>query len=423
MQTPFRQALEIQMNRQGRSATSSHMTSCSTVPADVSSNDAAALLAAHRDLIHVESLAEAARCLCASVRELVGADGATFVLREADQVYYAEEDAVGCLWKGRRFPTETCISGWAVLNETTAVIEDIYDDPRIPVVAYRPTFVQSLCMAPMGRAQPLGALGSYWASRHRATEREIWLLEQLAEAAHTVCRREADTPRAVTSAAEGTIARLLAVIAHDLRQPLSSIVYGAQLLTKDGVDAAKIAEHLARSVGHANDLVSEISGVAESGRDGLQLNLDHVSLDELCEAVVSELDPTRERVRIESVPTRGLLDAGRLRQAIGNLVRNALEHGHREHPVTLSITREGALARLAVHNRGPVIPAETHQALPQPFQQFSRSRAAGSVGLGLYIVDQIVRAHGGRLDLESSRDAGTAFSLTLPLAPTTLMTG
>src|SRR5690606_23719353 len=146
------------------------------------------------------------------------------------------------------------------------------------------------------------------------------------EAAHTVCRREAETARALATAAEGTTARLLAVIAHDLRQPLASIVYGAQLLMrKDGVDARKIAEHLARSAGHANDLISEVSGVAESGRDGLRLELEHIFLGELCKAVVSELDPTGERVRIEAVPTRGLLDGGRLRQAIGNLVRNALE--------------------------------------------------------------------------------------------------
>src|SRR5262245_15753508 len=73
-----------------------------------------------------------------SARRLVGADGATFVLRDGELCHYVDEDAIAPLWKGQRFPLSACISGWAMLHRRPAVIEDIYADERIPHDAYRP---------------------------------------------------------------------------------------------------------------------------------------------------------------------------------------------------------------------------------------------------------------------------------------------
>jgi GAF domain-containing protein len=104
-------------------------------------------------------------------RRLTGADGATFVLRDGDQCHYAEEDAIAPLWKGRRFPMSACISGWVMLNREPAVIPDIYADARIPVAAYRPTFVKSLVMVPIRTIEPIGAIANYWAESRQSTER------------------------------------------------------------------------------------------------------------------------------------------------------------------------------------------------------------------------------------------------------------
>jgi len=84
-----------------------------------------------------------------AVRTLTGADGASFVLREGDLCYYADEEAIAPLWQGQRFPMQTCISGWAMLHRQPAVIEDIFADPRVPAEAYEPTFVKSLVMVPI----------------------------------------------------------------------------------------------------------------------------------------------------------------------------------------------------------------------------------------------------------------------------------
>jgi hypothetical protein len=140
--------------------------------AGASLQDAFLLLEVSSQLSRTHDVQAIARQVCSVARRLVGMDGTTFVLREGEQVYYAEEDAPERLWRGRRFPAVQCISGWAILNRRTAVIEDIYTDPRIPIEAYRPTFVKSLAMVPMGREQPLGSIGAYWARRHKATERK-----------------------------------------------------------------------------------------------------------------------------------------------------------------------------------------------------------------------------------------------------------
>jgi diguanylate cyclase (GGDEF)-like protein len=139
------------------------------------------LVRAIQELSLARDLDRIAEIVRSAARELVGADGATFVLRDGDLCFYKDEDALSPLWKGLRFPMETCISGWAMLNREPAVIEDIYRDARIPHDAYRPTFVQSLVMVPIRSRAPVGAIGTYWATRRRAGEREVGLLQALAD--------------------------------------------------------------------------------------------------------------------------------------------------------------------------------------------------------------------------------------------------
>jgi hypothetical protein len=116
-----------------------------------------------------------------AARRLTGADGATFVLCENDQCHYVDEDAIGPLWKGQKFPLTACVSGWAMLNRRPAVIEDVFADDRVPHAAYRATFVKSLVMVPIRTLDPIGAIGTYWARTRKPAEDEVGLLQALAD--------------------------------------------------------------------------------------------------------------------------------------------------------------------------------------------------------------------------------------------------
>jgi signal transduction histidine kinase len=161
-------------------------------------------LSLSRDMAGIQAIVRRA------TRELTGADGATFVLREGDLCHYADEDAIRPLWKGQRFPMDDCISGWAMKNGQAAVIADVFDDPRIPVSAYEPTFVRSLAMVPIRTADPIGAIGAYWAARHVATTAEVELLQALADSTAVALEnvatfREATRWRALLEAASDFI--------------------------------------------------------------------------------------------------------------------------------------------------------------------------------------------------------------------------
>ncbi len=116
-----------------------------------------------------------------AARKVSGSDGASFILRENNLCYYADEDAISPLWKGKRFALDSCISGWVMQNRKPAVIADIYQDKRIPVDFYRPTFVKSMVMIPIRSADPIGAIGVYWARNYRASPKVVKLLQSLAD--------------------------------------------------------------------------------------------------------------------------------------------------------------------------------------------------------------------------------------------------
>ena len=133
-------------------------------------------LCATRDFDQLTALARHA------ARSLTGADGVTFVLRQGPFCYYADEDAIAPLWKGRRFPLETCISGWVMTHGVPVTIPDVYEDARIPHEAYRPTFVRSMVMVPVQKVAPIAALGAYWQAPQTASAAHVQILELLAEA-------------------------------------------------------------------------------------------------------------------------------------------------------------------------------------------------------------------------------------------------
>ncbi|MBN1196375.1 MAG: PAS domain S-box protein [Candidatus Aminicenantes bacterium] len=140
------------------------------------------LIDALKELSSAQTVDAVQEIVVNSARNLTRSDGATMVLLESDFCHYVAENAIAPLWKGSRFPIDQCISGWAMAHKQPAVIKDIYADARIPVDAYKQTFVKSLVLVPVYLNRTIGAIGNYWGESYKATRMEIALLQTLADA-------------------------------------------------------------------------------------------------------------------------------------------------------------------------------------------------------------------------------------------------
>ena len=146
--------------------------------------DPDSVFALSRTLADCDTFEDLVASLARKARALIGADGATVVIRRNGRCHYVEEDAIGALWKGCDFPLGECVSGWAMTHRQQVLIPDIRSDPRVPQQLYMATFVRSLAMTPIERGgEAIGAVGAYWASFHRATDRELLALRAIAEIA------------------------------------------------------------------------------------------------------------------------------------------------------------------------------------------------------------------------------------------------
>ncbi|HEY9217558.1 MAG TPA: HWE histidine kinase domain-containing protein [Phenylobacterium sp.] len=113
----------------------------------------------------------------------------TVVARQGSLCHYLADDSANALWPDQRFPMETCISGWAMLNAAPAVVPDIYEDARIPHEVYRPTFVRSLVMTPIGEGRAFAAFGAYWDRVRQPSQGDIEILEALGSCAAAAFER------------------------------------------------------------------------------------------------------------------------------------------------------------------------------------------------------------------------------------------
>jgi PAS domain S-box-containing protein len=220
--------------------------------------------------------------------------------------------------------------------------------------------------------------------------------------------------------------QLIGIVSHDLRNPLGAISLSASgLVHHAGLDERNTfyARLILTSAERATRLVRDLLDFTRARLGGgIPLQRGIVDLHALVRQVLQEVGlnhPERE-IRAHYQGTgRGLWDADRLAQVLGNLVSNALQYSPAEGPVTVSVLGEEHEVLLQVHNTGDPIPAGLLARLFQPLQrgEASPDNSRRSIGLGLYIVDQIVRAHGGTVGVRSFAQEGTTFQVRLPRMP------
>jgi signal transduction histidine kinase len=222
--------------------------------------------------------------------------------------------------------------------------------------------------------------------------------------------------------------RFIAILGHDLRNPLNAVSMAAERLKQAEVSErwAKCVDYIISGAGRMTRLIDQLLDLARTRRSGgipvrLQPGTD---LGEIVQAAVDELcaaNPRTEIVVNRHDTILGAWDADRLAQVVSNLVGNATVHGAGR--VEVCVKRAGDDAVLEVHNGGPPIPADMVPRMFEAFQRLAADDATarpGGLGLGLFIADRIVAAHGGRIAVRSNQEEGTTFAVTIPAWPKTV---
>jgi signal transduction histidine kinase len=222
----------------------------------------------------------------------------------------------------------------------------------------------------------------------------------------------------------------LAVLGHDLRGPLQGISLSGTLLARAGLDDAARHAAAARLMRASTEMGGLITDLLEYTRTrlgaGMPMELTECDLGAVCEDALEAIRtgfPEQQFVQTLSGDLNLQADAPRLRQALSNLLGNAVQHGDRGAPITLQAVGEGDAVVLKVGNQGQPIAAESQLAIFEPLVRApssaaqSHDRSRTSLGLGLFIVREIVIGHGGTIEVQSTAEAGTVFTMRLPRRP------
>jgi len=213
----------------------------------------------------------------------------------------------------------------------------------------------------------------------------------------------------------------VAVLGHDLRNPLSAVITGAELVTQLSEDdrVRKVSSRIRSSGDRMARMIEQLLDVARIRSGRLEMKPAENNLQSLAHSLVDELQASAGERRIELTvagETRGHFDADRIAAAVSNLLSNALQHGAPGQAVRVVVdgTKPETLA-LRVTNAG-VVPREVLETMFEPFHaRGDTSQAHGGLGLGLYIVQEFVKAHGGSVRARSNAtDETTEFEIALP---------
>lgn len=222
--------------------------------------------------------------------------------------------------------------------------------------------------------------------------------------------------------------RFIAILGHDLRNPVHAVKLSADALLREHGTARTIAvaRRIERSAARMQHMLDNLVDFTRVRIAGERLRLTRVAgrLEDIVRSVVEELETAHPGrvVRMQVVgDSSGSWDTTRLAQLASNLVGNAFKHGDARAPVTVTLDGQAPeVVRLAVHNAGKAIPDSVKPHLFDPFRRGAGAQSGAadkSLGLGLFIVDQVAQAHGGSVSVTSSLEAGTTFAVSLPRAP------
>lgn len=215
--------------------------------------------------------------------------------------------------------------------------------------------------------------------------------------------------------------RFMGVLGHDLRNPLSSVVITAAALLKrpdTPPEHARSLQRIGRSTQRMERMINDLLDLTRShSGGGIPVAPQPIELHAICRHVIDELQvthPARAIVFEAQGDGHGVWDPDRLAQVVSNLVGNAIDYSPPDTPIQVFVNQQGAEIVFSVSNLGPQIPPEDLAGIFDPFRRGAHQRAPKGLGLGLFIAQQIVKAHGGTIDVRSAPHLGTTFTFRLP---------
>jgi PAS domain S-box-containing protein len=214
--------------------------------------------------------------------------------------------------------------------------------------------------------------------------------------------------------------QLIGIVSHDLRNPINAITMSASLARGRTADErmAKALSRITASAERATRIIADLLDLTQARMGGgIPIQPEPSSIHDIAQGVVDECSAAYPECELEFKQEgdgQGYWDRERIAQALANLVSNAIHHSSPGTPIRISTQgREGEVT-LSVHNHGPPIPEEIRAHIFEPFKRRSGPRTAKGLGLGLYIVESIVSAHGGKVEFRSTPSEGTTFQILLP---------
>lgn len=230
--------------------------------------------------------------------------------------------------------------------------------------------------------------------------------------------REAQEGRQAAEQAKADLYRMVGMVAHELRGPLTGVKLNTELLAQGGGNAdakARVDASLAR----LERLTADLLDTARVGSNRLQVHPYPVDLAAELQRVVAAAKTglPDHQVTLQAPPTlSGVADGERLGQVLENLISNAAKFSPAGTTITVELSAAGGEALIEVRDQGIGIPADRLPGLFQPFRRLHESHPAKGTGLGLYITQAIITEHGGRIWAESGDEGtGTCIAFTLPL--------
>jgi len=329
--------------------------------------------------------------------------------------------------EGEAEPLRGGVSGRAILEKRTVLVPDVADDPD-----YLPLFpsTRSMVSIPIFSGEDVVAVLTVGSDVRRGLDRgQVITLETLADGIGIILRnaelyQALERTNAKLVELDRMKSELVNIVAHDFRSPLAGVLGHAELLEwkpdASREERVEQARAIIRAATHMANLVDKTLKTTRLETGHFPFEFGVVELGAVVRAVVSRLpDDARHPVSVDTPddPVPCWADQDRMSEVVENLVSNAVKYSPAGGPVRVELKRDAELATLTVVDVGMGIDAKDMDRLFRPFSRVRSRRTAqieGS-GLGLYICDRIVKAHGGRLWVESRPGQGSAFSLALPL--------